>query len=164
MLGKRGFVMVWLLLAELAYSQLIEPVKPDYLKHLSEQVATMVYRYDYHNYRHSFDKLNHYFTPEGWRKFQVALAISHNVDFVKKHRMHVDGVILQKARLVKQLKEDEWLYRVKMRVNFKGPRTRRRNDLWVWLQLKRYQDKTGHVHVGVKKVVAYPTNLDRAFV
>lgn len=153
-------ILLWVLCIGPLWALPVNPAKPVNLTELAETVAKHLYSYNFENIEFNLTQMKPYFTERGYRRYRKALAISKNVDFVRKNKMQVTGVLLQGATLEKQLNKNEWVYRTKMKVTFSGPGKTRQNTLWVLMRLVRFHGKSTEQEIGVDQVVAYPTSLE----
>ena len=153
---------VFLLISLQSQAYLINPNKALNLGEFSEKVARKIYDYNFENVDYNLNSIKSYFTERGYRRFRKALSISKNADYVRKHKLQVSNVLLQEAKLEKRLSENEWVYRMKLKVKFSGVSIKKQNTLWVLMRLLKYKQDQPQLfdEIGVDQVVVYPTSLE----
>ena len=67
-------------------------VSNSYLSSWVNQAAVAAYTYNFVNYRSQLQAASEYFTPEGWRTFEAALASSRNLQTVISRKLVATAV------------------------------------------------------------------------
>jgi len=124
----------------------------------SENAAVTTFSYDYKNYQDSLDKMEPFFTKNGWISFNKALKQSNNLQVIQKEKLSVSATLSGKSQVTHHNNGSDkelWQVQVPIQVTYKNEKNDQiQQDLVIRLSITKVDTTKNSNGMGIDQFVA----------
>ena len=127
----------------------------------ANQAAVSAYSYNFSDYRKALQEASEYFTPNGWKNFQVALKASQNLNTVIAKKLVVSAVATGAPVIIEQgILRGRYAWKVQMPllVNYQSASTSIQDPLIVTLLITRVSTLYVPKGIAIQQYIAAPAS------
>lgn len=125
----------------------------------ANEAAVAAFTYNFSDYRKALQSASEFFTPEGWKDFQVALESSNNLNAVITKKLVVSAVATGAPVIIDQgviYGRYSWKVQMPLLVNFQSASTNYQTPLLVTLLITRVSTVYVPTGIAIAQYIAAP--------